>query len=204
MTVRTRRGSGPTPDRWLVSYVDVLTILLIFFLAAAANTSAVAKRPPAPSSTPSLPSTLDRLAQTLAPQLAKEELSLKLEPRGLTISVPQAILFSPGDDQVSAAALPTLEKIARAVGSVPNKINLAGYADSIRIHNRRFRNNWDLAAARGLRLMELLTSKYDLDPSRFSVSSYGSNDPRSTNDTEDGRASNRRVEIVLMNEGTSP
>jgi flagellar motor protein MotB len=98
---------------------------------------------------------------------------------------------------IHATALPTLEKIATAIRGVPNKINLAGYADDRPIHNPRFRNNWDLAAARSLRLMELLIKKYGLDESRFSVSSYGSNDPRSPNDTAEGRAVNRRVEILL-------
>lgn len=191
----------------MVSYVDVLTILLIFFLAAAANKfkatpeikaeplvsppKAIAPKPP--------PSTLAQVEQTLS----GEKLSLKLEPQGLTISVPQAILFSAGDDKINAAALPTLEKIAAAVRDVPNKINLAGYADDRPIHNSRFRNNWDLAAARSLRLMELLTKKYGVDESRFSVSSYGSNDPRSPNDTTEGRATNRRVEILLSAESST-
>ena len=181
----------------MVSYVDVLTILLIFFLAAAANQFKATPeiKAAAPKSPP--PSTLAQVQQTLS----GERLNLKLEPRGLTISVPQAILFSPGDDKIQAAALPTLEKIAAAVRDVPNKINLAGYADDRPIHNSRFRNNWDLAAARSLRLMEVLTKKYGVDESRFSVSSYGSNDPRSSNDTTEGRATNRRVEILLSADG---
>jgi chemotaxis protein MotB len=200
----------------MVSYVDVLTILLIFFVAAAAKTSATVKNvsvnplphitevSPAPEIVPPkppLPSPLEQLEQTLTPPAeSKEELSLKLEPGGLTISLPQAILFSPGDDRIRAGALPTLGKIADAIRDLPNRINLAGYADSRPIHTPRFHNNWDLAAARSLRLMEILIKKYALDPSRFSVSSYGSNDPRSPNDTEDGRASNRRVEILVMKE----
>ncbi len=189
----------------MVSYVDVLTILLIFFLAAAAHQfkatpeikavsapKVVALKPPPPS-------TLAQVQQTLS----SERLNLKLEPQGLTISVPQAILFSPGDDKIHESALPTLEKIAAAVRDVPNKINLAGYADDRPIHNSRFRNNWDLAAARSLRLMELLTKKYGVDESRFSVSSYGSNDPRSPNDSTEGRAANRRVEILLSAESSN-
>jgi chemotaxis protein MotB len=189
----------------MVSYVDVLTILLIFFLAAAAHQFKASSEPraemkaeplvSAPKTVAPKPpsSTLAQVQQTLS----GERLNLKLEPQGLTISVPQAILFSPGDDKVHPAALPTLEKIAAAVRDVPNKINLAGYADDRPIHNSRFRNNWDLAAARSLRLMELLTKKYGVDESRFSVSSYGSNDPRSPNNTTEGRATNRRVEILL-------
>ena len=190
MIVRPHR---PIPqDRWMISYVDVLTILLIFFLSVAANKF---KQPelqlPEPKPTP--------LAQ-VEQKLKAEDLTLKLDPRGLTISLPQAILFSPGDDKIHPGALPTLEKIATAIRDVPNRVNLAGYADATPIHSARFRNNWDLAAARGLRLMEVLTRKYDLDEARFSVSSFGSNDPKSPNDTAGGRASNRRVEILLLTE----
>ena len=68
------------------------------------------------------------------------------------------------------------------------------------IHNRRFNNNWELAAARSLELLDLLTTRYGLAESRFSVASYGSNDPRNPNDTPDGRAGNRRVEILILDE----
>lgn len=179
----------------MISYVDVLTILLIFFLSAAAN-----KFKPSPSVLPKAPLPKPAPLAQLEQKLKAQDLNLKLDPRGLTISLPQAILFLPGDDKVQPEALPTLEKIADAIRETPNQVNLAGYADATPIHSSRFRNNWDLAAARGLRLMELLTRKYQLDESRFSVSSYGSNDPKSPNDTADGRATNRRVEILLLSE----
>jgi chemotaxis protein MotB len=184
----------------MVSYVDVLTILLIFFLAAAANKSKASQQvklePPVSLPQAPKPARSSALAK-VENNLSSEGLTIKLEPRGLTISLPQAVLFSPGDDKIQARALPTLEKIAAAIRGVPNKINLAGYTDDKPIHNPRFRNNWDLAAARSLRLMELLIKKYGVDESRFSVSSFGSNDPRSPNDTVEGRAANRRVEILL-------
>ena len=68
------------------------------------------------------------------------------------------------------------------------------------IHNRRFDNNWELSAARSLRLLELLSSRYGIAESRLSVSSYGSWSPRSTNATEEGRAENRYVEIVILDD----
>lgn len=199
MIVRPRRLVAHTHDRWMISYVDVLTILLIFFLCAAGNRfrTPVEIKPSAPIlPKPAPPSPFADLIR----KLEGEDMILKLESRGLVISLPQAVLFSPGDDTIHPAALPTLEKIADAVRDVPNKINLAGYADATPMHSARFASNWDLAAARSLRLMELLTRKYGLDEARFSVSSFGSNDPKSSNDTEDGRASNRRVEILLMSE----
>lgn len=189
----------------MASYVDVLTILLIFFLAAAAKQfKAAEEMRMEPRISPAMTSPPQKASSTTLAQvervLSGESLNLKLDARGLTISLPQAVLFSPGDDKIQAEAQPTLEKIAAAVRDVPNKINLAGYADDRPIHNSHFRNNWDLAAARSLRLMELLTRKYGVEESRLSVSSYGSNDPKSPNDTTEGRATNRRVEILLSAE----
>jgi len=83
---------------------------------------------------------------------------------------------------------------------VPNQVSLIGHADSIPIHNRRFKNNWELSAARGLRLLETLNSRFGIPESRLSVSSDGANRPRSSNDTPNGRAENRRVEIVILDE----
>jgi len=242
-TTRRPRTHPPGRDRWMVSYLDVLTILLIFFLTAAAKTGKTA--PPVPSSpqaslTPAScmpqpapepaveaaserqPSNADPVLARVASKLAQEGLDLRGpdqglglrgpdqrmdlrgpdqgDRRGLTISLPQAVLFSPGDDRIRADALPTLEKIAAALSDIPNKVNLAGHADSTPIHNRRFRNNWELAAARSLRLMEVLSGRDGIAESRVSISSYGSAEPKRPNDTADGRASNRRVEILIFSE----
>ena len=192
-------------DRWMISYLDVLTILLIFFIAIAAKSL----EPPKPVAAPKtfqivLP---DPVAipsrKPIQEQLDHYGLDWHAEARGLVITLPQAILFAQGKASVNAAALPTIDQIADVLQKVPNKINLAGHADPVPIHNRRFKNNWELAAARSLELLDLLTTRYGLAESRFSVASYGSNDPKNSNDTPDGRAGNRRVEIVILDETPS-
>jgi chemotaxis protein MotB len=238
----SRRTQAPaaTQHRWMVSYLDVLTILLIFFLTAAAKTwknppsltsssQTAARATPAPGvatrdgqthndlrpsaaadgDTGGSASALDRVEQKL-----KEE-GLDVRPLtkaggetdpaaegGLAINLSQAVIFSPGDDHVRAEALPDLKKIAEALRGIPNKVNLAGHADAKPIHNRRFRNNWELAAARSLRLREALTRRYGIDESRVSISSYGALEPKSPNNTAGGRAHNRRVEILIY--GAAP
>jgi len=198
-------------ERWVVSYMDMLTILLIFFIAIAAKLPAhppadpppVAATPtptPVPTLVPT-PEVPDRPALSNAQQiLEKHGLDVRLEKRGLVISLPQTILFASGDDRISASALPIVEQIADVLRDVPNQVSLIGHADSIPIHNRRFKNNWELSAARGLRLLETLNTRFGIAESRLSVSSDGANRPRSSNDTPDGRAENRRVEIVVLDE----
>ncbi|HML16756.1 MAG TPA: OmpA family protein [Bryobacteraceae bacterium] len=191
-------------DRWTISYLDMMTILLIFFVAVAAKTQFAATPPPPPPPPPPKPAVVE--PEKPATNLLEIQEKLKglhphLDSRGLVISLPQAILFAPGDDRISRNAFPTVEKIAAVLGEIPNQAILVGYADSVPIHNRRFKNNWELSAARGLRLLELLTDRYGIEESRLSVSSDGSNHPRDSNETADGRASNRRVEIVIEDMG---
>jgi len=192
-------------DRWMVSYLDVLTILLILFVAMAAQTLQDSQKKPAPAAAAAIapaaapvasaPNTaLDAIRQ----DLEKTHLDVRVDSRGVVVSLPQALLFQAGEDKVNADALTTVQAIGDVLSKIPNNVSLVGHADATPIHNRRFANNWELAAARGLRLLELLSSRYGIEESRLSVESFGSYDPKSSNETPDGRASNRRVEIVIL------
>ncbi len=197
MRLSPRRAADPNRDRWMVSYMDVLTILLIFFVAATAQTFAPrTSAAPVPALVPipaPAPSRVEHAFHSLG-------LDVKRESRGLVISLPQAILFASGEDAINAKARPMVDQIAQVLREIPNKVTLVGHADAVPIHNKRFKNNWELAAARGLRLLERLGEKGGIDQGRLSVASYSSYDPKDTNDTPDGRASNRRVEIVILGE----
>src|SRR5579862_2690698 len=202
-------------DRWMISYLDVLTILLILFIALAAQ--ALHSASPAQSMPPSavlatavsapVVSALavvppipppDAALAAIKQDLEQSHLDVRFDPRGVVVSLPQALLFPPGEDRINADAFATVTAIGDVLRKIPNNVRLVGHADAIPIHNRRFSNNWELAAARGLRLLELLSSRYGIEESRLSVESYGSYEPKSTNDTPDGRANNRRVEIVIL------
>lgn len=197
-------------DRWLISYTDLITILLILFVAIAAQGfRPVETRPrPRPQPQAAKPTPLPALApKPRDPALIQADEKLRrqgvdshLEKRGLVISLPQAILFASGEDRVSPAALPIVSEVAEVLASAPNKVALVGHADSVPIHNKRFRNNWELSSARSLSLLELLSSRYAIPEARLSIQSYGSNEPKNSNETEAGRAENRRVEILLLDE----
>ncbi|HLN04245.1 MAG TPA: flagellar motor protein MotB [Bryobacteraceae bacterium] len=202
-------------DRWMVSYMDVLTILLIFFVALAAQSLERPKEKQAPKTVaaavppktpePAPPSVPEARQKLLDAQKALEQhgLDLRMEPRGLVISIPQAVLFPSGADQVSRHALPIVAQIAGVLHDIPNGVSLVGHADAVPIHNRRFKSNWDLATARSLNLLAVLSRRYGIAESRLSVASYGPYRPSGPNDTPEGRAQNRRVEIVILDE-TAP
>jgi chemotaxis protein MotB len=189
-------------DRWLISYVDIVTILLILFVAAAAQAVQHGAPPPEvtvnsgpPAAAPSSPALL------LAKQkLQREAIDLRLEDRGLVISLPQAVLFPSGQDAINSTAIPIISHIAGVLQGMPNRVSLIGHADTTPIHSKRFRNNWELSAARSLRLLEFLTTRYSISETRLMVASQGSYSPKGRNDTENGRAANRRVEIVILSD----
>jgi chemotaxis protein MotB len=189
----------------MISYMDVLTILLIFFVAIAAKVRLHPAEPtlaaPTPAVTPALaPAPLADPRHALIDIRKKLEqygLDMRLEPRGLVISLPQAILFSSGEDRISPEGLPVIARIADVLRDVPNEVTLIGHADAVPIHNRHFLNNWDLATARSLRMLELMSRRYGVPESRLSIASYGTYRPAGPNDTPGGRAHNRRVEVVI-------
>src|ERR1700689_3058707 len=198
---------GGQRERWLISYTDFVTILLILFIAIAAqglHSVAQPATPPQPNPTAEKQKTkVNDSRQALAgadQKLKQEGLDSHLEKRGLVISLPQAVLFPSGEDHITPAAFPIVGQIAEVLNSVPNKVALVGHADSIPIHNRRFQSNWELSAARSVSLLQVLSTRYGISESRLSVQSYGSYNPKDSNDTEAGRAENRRVEILLLDE----
>ena len=186
-------------DRWMVSYLDVLTILLVFFISVAVRTQAAISVPsPAPKAEKPTPAPTP-LADARK-RLSQAGLDVRVEKRGVVISLPQAVLFDSGEDRISKSALPVVKTIASAICDLPNRIMFVGYTDAVPIHNRRFRNNWELSAKRGLRLLELMSREYGISEARLSVSSDGANRPAASNETAEGRAGNRRVEIVIVSE----
>jgi chemotaxis protein MotB len=198
---------GGQRERWLISYTDFVTILLILFIAIAAqglHSAAQPATPPQPKPIAAKPETkTNDSRQALAgadEKLKQEGLDSHLEKRGLVISLPPAVLFPSGEDHVMPAAFPIVAQIAEVLNSVPNKVALVGHADSIPIHNKRFQSNWELSTARSVNLLQVLSTRYGISESRLSVQSYGSNAPKDSNDTEAGRAENRRVEILLLDE----
>ena len=179
-------------DRWLVSYVDVLTILLVLFVSIAAH---AIQQPVQKTAEPLLDA---------KEKLQRQGVDIRVEARGLIVSLPQAVLFATGEDHVSPAALPMISGVSGVLRDLPNKVILAGHADATPIRGGRFRSNWELSAARSLRLLELLTEQYGVPEARLSIASHGPYSPKSSNDTADGRAANRRVEILILNDETLP
>jgi chemotaxis protein MotB len=219
--VRSRRfrdSSGA--HRWMISYADLVTLLLACFVvmyAMAPGGRATAKSPDrinetttpapevtapkvtAPEITPAdmaLP--FDRLKHDLAPQIAQGEVQVVMEERGIVISLREKTFFPSGKDAIYLEALDSISKVADVIRPLPNPVLLEGHTDSVPVHNAHFRSNWELSAARSIALLNVMAESDGLSASRFAIAGYADNDPVAGNESEPGRAQNRRVDVVIL------
>ncbi len=146
-----------------------------------------------------LPS-LQVLSEELKAEIASGRIEISMQPRGLVVSFTQAALFPSGEDVISNEAYEGLEKVAVAIGKIPNPVRLEGHTDSVAIRTPRFRSNWELSAARSIAILDILSERFGLPRDRLSIAGYADTAPIASNDTEEGRAKNRRVDIVILNE----
>ena len=123
---------------------------------------------------------------------------VSLEARGLVISLQQATFFPSGADAIAPVTYPSLEKVAIAIRQLPNPVRLEGHTDSNPIHTVRFRSNWELSASRAIAVLELLNGRFQVPRERVAIAGYAETAPVASNDDEQGRARNRRVDIVIL------
>lgn len=127
------------------------------------------------------------------------ELETKLNQSQLTITISDNALFASG----SAAVKPESKELAHAIATMLQNytdydIVVSGHTDNQPISNAEFQSNWDLSSSRAIRFMDILLQNTKLKPERFSAIGYGEYRPLDTNDTVEGRAKNRRVEVSIM------
>ncbi|MCS7026076.1 MAG: OmpA family protein [Bryobacteraceae bacterium] len=139
------------------------------------------------------------LARELKNEIEAGKVVVQMTPRGLVVSLQEAAFFSPGDDRLAPESFEILEKIAEAIRKLPNPIRLEGHTDSLPIHNARFRSNWELSASRSIAMMEFLRDEFGIASQRMAIAGYADTAPVADNSTPEGRARNRRVDIVILN-----
>lgn len=138
----------------------------------------------------------------LADELASERLKLIVDRRGVTLSIPEAGTFAVGRDELSGPAQELVARVAVTLSGFTNAVRVEGHTDDVPIHTVRFTSNWDLSAARASRVVEFLIAR-GLQPVRFSATGYGEFHPRVPNTSPETRASNRRIDLVILNAATS-
>jgi chemotaxis protein MotB len=126
-----------------------------------------------------------------------DELSVEMRDGKVYVSMSDKLLFKSGSDAVEPKGVEAVKKIADVMNKNTD-INMAveGHTDSIPIKTNRFKDNWDLSVARATSVVRILTGD-GVDATRLTASGKGEFSPKADNSTKEGRATNRRTELVL-------
>jgi chemotaxis protein MotB len=143
-----------------------------------------------------LDQTLQALKRTLQ-NFQNSGVTLKMDNRGLVISLSAARFFASGDANVTASQLPVLDAVVDSLSALSNRMEVDGFTDPVPIHNSHFTDNWELSTARAATVLRYMLAHTVIDPEHLTLAGYGPYNAVADNSTEPGRALNRRVEIIV-------
>lgn len=224
---------GDGQARWLTTYGDAMTLLLVFFVLLLSMSTinpqtfrvvissfqgAVGVLEGGRTLTParlmnmginvhelsearttvsqSVPKEVEQMLQ-----VSEENAKVRQEERGIVIQVTNKLLFDRGQVQLTDKGIEFLEQVAmllKASGLQSRKVRVEGHTDNIPTES--YSSNWEISVLRASNVVEVFVNQYQIDPSRLSAVGFGPTRPIASNDTEEGRQTNRRVEIVILRE----
>jgi chemotaxis protein MotB len=140
----------------------------------------------------------DELQQTLGKEIALHQVALHRDTEGLVISLREFGFFDSGSATLKPTALPALDRIASLLAIRTCSLRIEGHSDNIPIHTAQMSSNWELSTARSTELIRLLITRYRFAPERLAAAGFAEYHPIASNATEQGRALNRRVDLVVL------
>jgi len=138
------------------------------------------------------------LEDALGDEIRKREVQMRVTNDGLVISLKEIGFFNSGEAELLSSGKETLARIAQILGDRGFEIRVEGHTDDVPIHTGRFKSNWELSTRRATEVVSMLIEHYSFDPSLISAAGYAEFRPISDNQTEAGRAMNRRVDLVVV------
>jgi chemotaxis protein MotB len=136
------------------------------------------------------------IEQAAQPEIDRGVIAIHDSPNGLVISLQEAGFFDSGAAGIRTAALPVLDRIAAVLPE--SLLRVEGHTDDVPIHTPQFASNWELSSSRASSIARLLLLHANVHAELMSVAGYAEFHPVTSNATAEGRARNRRVDIVLL------
>jgi chemotaxis protein MotB len=137
------------------------------------------------------------LVEKLRAMIDSGQIKVTIRNGRMLITLPNDVLFDSGKTAVKPEGKEAIGKIAQVLTTIPDRRFLvAGHTDNVPIKNAKFRSNWELSTARAVEVVQLLLTG-GMKPQVLGAAGYAESDPVATNDTPEGKAQNRRIEIVL-------
>jgi chemotaxis protein MotB len=140
------------------------------------------------------------LQQSLQHEIDLHTVALHRETEGLVISLREFGFFDSGSAAMKPSALPALDRIASILSVRNCRLRIEGHTDNIPIHTPQMASNWELSTARSTELVRLLILRYRFSPTRLAAAGYAEFHPIASNNTAQGRAQNRRVDVVILSQ----
>ncbi len=134
----------------------------------------------------------------LIKQGAQSKVTLEITRRGLIVSLKEAGFFNSGQANIKPEAYDLINTIAEVMTQYNNPIRLEGHTDNIPINTAQFPSNWELSTARATNGLKYLLKNFNVDPNKISATGYAEFRPIADNATAEGRARNRRVDLVML------
>lgn len=142
----------------------------------------------------------NRVDEFIAVNELEKQFETKMTDEGLLITIRDSVLFNMGEANVKSEYKSIADELSQLLMfDPPRNIVITGHSDNVPIKTKDFDSNWDLSVMRAVNFMkEVIGSNAELDSKYFSVKGYGEFSPIASNDTEEGRAKNRRVEVLVQ------
>ncbi len=220
---------SPDNSKWLTTFNDLITLLMVFFVMLFAMgsldvnrfqnfqnalQSAVGIMNPGQNApvgiisedqhTPPQIRANERSSNDQAAELSKLETTQGLEAeytkKGIQLTLNDELMFTSGSAQLTGQGNALLDKVARIIGPLNRLVRVEGHTDNVPISTSRYPSNWELSTARAVQVVKYLQVQGSIPAKHLSAAGYGASKPRESNDTEIGRSKNRRVEIILQQE----
>jgi chemotaxis protein MotB len=214
-------------DRWVVSYADFISLLFAFFTvmygisrvdsaklrefagsarAAFGPSSSTDGKPviegivPVPQGAIEMQREAVRIVEAAG---LRGSLSVRRDGRGIILSMGENVLFDPGRSAVKPSSGAALSTVACVLEKWRGDAAVEGHTDSLPVGGSVYSSNWELSTARATSVLALLVEEHGISPGRLSAAGYAEFRPVESNATPEGRARNRRVDIVLIPGGNS-
>jgi chemotaxis protein MotB len=218
-------------ERWLLTYSDLITLLLIYFIVLFSMSSVNAEKfselskslaiifsgqvgrsgvldggrsviPGKQNLNPNkhMMNTEEKIKRLIQQMGLQGKITTSQQMRGLVISVKDTVLFRQGSADMDSRAHDVVTEVGKILKDIPNSIRIEGHTDNVPIHTIKYYSNWELSTARATNVLHYLIESSGISPERLSAAGYGEFRPVVTNENDSGKAINRRVDIVVLNE----
>jgi chemotaxis protein MotB len=151
-----------------------------------------------------LPAVAYHIQQSLQAQGFGGSVTFTVESRGLVATIAtDHVLFDSGSPNISPVGLRIIGAIATTLARLSNPVLIEGHTDNVPLNSNGY-TNWNLSTDRAVAVLQILQSSYAITPTRLSAAGYGEFHPAASDATPEGRAANRRVEIVILTDAPTP